>query len=227
MDQSHFALIDELDQTVSRHVNETQMMQGDDWTSDWSLHLQHELQISFMNVAVRFGLHEYVRIKLDHGFEETEASNGQQFLSYAVNPRPIAYRYPLKSKMVSLLLEHRKTRADPNMSMIGQSPWQEALTYVFEQSYGSFYKPRENERLEQIEIPTLLLIFGANPKAVCKTRAGLMSASDIVDKFLKDCSLPQALELKNFLATRVAEEEEDFIPNHRQTWSFWRWIMCI
>jgi hypothetical protein len=171
---------------------------------------------------------EYVRVKLNHGFEETETSNGQQFLSYAVNPRPIAYRYPLSSKMVSLLLEHRKTRADPNVNMIGQSPWQEALNYVFEQSYGSFYEPRENERLEQIEILTLLLIFGANPRAVCKTRrAGLMSASDIVDEFLKDCSLPQALELRNFLATRVVEEEEDFIPNPRQTWSFWRWIMCI
>jgi hypothetical protein len=179
-----------------------------------------------MNVAVQFGLHGYVRVKLDHDFEETETSNGQQFLSYAVNPRPIAYRYPLSSKMVTLLLEHGKTRADPNMNVIGQSPWEEALAYVFEQSYRNFSVPRENERLEQIEMLTVLLIYGADPRAMCKTRrAGLISASDIVDEFLKDCTLPQALELKNFLATRVAEEE-DFVPNHRQICSFWRWT-CI
>lgn len=131
--------------------------------------------------------------------------------------------------MITLLLEHGKTRADPNMNLIGQfglSPWEEALTYVFEQSFRNFSEPREDQRLEQIEMLTVLLIYGANPRAMCKTRrAGVMSASDIIDGFLKGCGLPQALELKSFLATRVAEEE-DFIPNHRQGCSFWGWI-CI
>ncbi|KAF8850535.1 hypothetical protein BDZ45DRAFT_696655 [Acephala macrosclerotiorum] len=75
-DRSHFVLIDELDQTIASHMIKTQMIQEEDWTSDWTFYLQKELRISFMNVAVRFGLHGYVREKLDYGFEETELSNG-------------------------------------------------------------------------------------------------------------------------------------------------------
>ena len=228
-DRTHIKLLDELNRTVSSHMNNTQVKQEEEWENEWSLHLQHQLRISFLNVAVQFGLHGYVRAKLDQGFDETETSSGQKFLSYAVNPRPIAYRYPLSAQMVALLLEHGRTRADPNFMIVGQSPWQEALVYVVEQGHLNFCKPSEKERLEQIEMLTMLLIYGADPRAVCKTRrSGLMSALEIIDEILKGCTLVQALELKNFLQTRVAEEEE-FIPRHRQTSSFWRWscISCI
>lgn len=190
------------------------------------MHLQYELRRSFLNVAVKFGLHRYVRQKLDHGFEENEALNGQRFLSYAVNPRPIAYRYPLSAEMVTLLLEHGKTKADPNSGVTDQSPWEEALTYAFEQAYRNFCEPRESDRLEQIEILTVLLIYGANPKAIVRTRrGGLLSASDVIDEVLKGCVLPQAVELRNFLATRLTEVEE-FIPQPRRGCYPWRWT-CI
>ena len=223
MDHSHILLIDEIHQTVLTHLSnsssvQTEIWEYDDWTSD----LQRQIQRSFMHVAIQYGLHQYVKEKLDQGFLDFERAGGKPLLHYAVDPRPIAYRYPLSAKIVTLLLEHTRITADPNECFMEESAWHRALIYAFEQSYQNFNEPRQETILNQIEILTVMLIYGADPKALCKTRVGLLPASDIVDAILRRWNLPQATELSNFLKTRIAEVE-DFTLQRRRTFWFCAW----
>ena len=184
----HSAALDQLDKI-------TQLQYRSIYVSDvhWGKHLPftyltiagecERRDVSMYSMAIEFGLHSYLRCKVQKNSNFIRNHPGKPLLHYAVCPFPSGIEYTTRASIVKLLLEHG---AGPNESYPlvecyqgyeDWTPWQTALHWA--------YKGEGPELAVWLEIITFFVHHGADPNLVCMHDQRAFTARQIVDKLFK------------------------------------------
>jgi hypothetical protein len=166
----------------------------------------HDSHMSFLSLAVSYGLMLYVSSMLEQDSQPALAQLGCPLLNYAVVPNSpnIWGGRPRNTKLVSVLLEHG---SDPDRVFGNRTTWEQVLQFSYTNLRPLKSGNRMNELLSpMLESMKLLVAAGANPEATCIWGGSQVPAVTIIDETFGRNLPEQAYEVKQLIRRKLEEK---------------------
>jgi len=165
----------------------------------------YDSQLSFLSLAVSYGLGLYVEWKLDQDSQPVTTRLGRPLLNYATAPKPpnIWGSRPRNPKLVALLLKYG---ADPNREFGNQTTWADVLLYSYK-----ILRPMKSGDRQELFFPVLesirlLLASGANPEACISWDGLYIPAATVIDETFGRKLPEEVYEVKQLLRQKLKEK---------------------
>lgn len=166
----------------------------------------YDSQLSFLSLAVSYGLTLYVESKLAQDPQPAVAQLGRPLLNYAIVPNPplIWGSRPRSTKLLSVLLEYG---SDPNRVFGHRTTWEQVLQF----SYVNLRQLKSGDKIHELLPPMLeciklLVAAGANPQATCLWEGSQIPAVTIIDETFGRKLPEAAYEVKQLIRRKLEEK---------------------
>jgi hypothetical protein len=164
----------------------------------------YDSQLSFLSLAVSYGLDLYVEWKLDQDAQPVKTRLGRPLLNYAAAPKPreIWGSRPRNPKLIAILLKYG---ADPNLEFGNNTTWTDVLQYCYENDGLRPLKSGDRQELflPVLETMKLLLGAGANPEARLSWNGSQIPAVTVIDETFGRKFPEEALEVKQLIRQKL------------------------
>jgi hypothetical protein len=163
---------------------------------------------SFLSLAVQFGLSKFLDQSLGQGDRVLKSKKGRPLLDYAMSPLPGVKYNIITPDVVKVLLSHG---ANPNEKFQKETCWTNALLWQYEHfvllAGKGFTSLDQAQKLAdlRLQILQLMIEYGADAKACCKTGRGELSAGTILTECFKSWAPNGLNALQQLSATQAAK----------------------
>jgi len=162
----------------------------------------YDSQLSFLSLAVSYGLDLYVEWKLDQDAQPVKTRLGRPLLNYAAAPKPreIWGSRPRNPKLIAILLQYG---AEPNLEFGNNTTWTDVLQYCYDGLRPLKSGDRQELFLPVLETMKLLVDAGANPEARLSWNGSQIPAVTVIDETFGRKFPEEALEVKQLICQKL------------------------